>query len=63
MRENGKSPMKKIKAKKDILLRTSMILFVVAYPLTYLGAGSGSAPFMIAAAVVTGLGSLLAAVL
>jgi hypothetical protein len=55
--------MKKIKAKKDILLRTSCALFILAYPLTYWAAGSESTPFMIAALLVTGLGSLFAAIL
>jgi hypothetical protein len=58
-----KSLLKKIKSKKDILLKTSMILFVLAYPLTYWAAGSESAPFMLAALIVTGLGSLIAAML
>jgi hypothetical protein len=63
MNENKPSFMKRIKAKKNMLLGASMLLFALAYPLTYLSAESGFAPFMAAAAFVTALGSLLASVL
>jgi hypothetical protein len=63
MNKNKTSFMKKIKAKKNTLLTASMLLFALAYPLTYLSAESGAAPFMAAAVFVTALGSLLAAVL
>ncbi|MDR0570765.1 MAG: hypothetical protein LBG71_06070 [Clostridiales Family XIII bacterium] len=63
MADEKKTLMKKMKAKKDVLLRAAMLLFVLAYPLTYFGAGSGQTPVMAAALAVTGLGSLVAALL
>jgi hypothetical protein len=61
--EEKKSLLKRIRAKKDIILRVSMVLFVLAYPLSYFGAASNSTPFMGLALFVTGLGSVLAAML
>jgi hypothetical protein len=63
MSENKKSLTKRIKKRKNSLLGASMLLFAAAYPLTYLSAESGCAPVMLAALTVTGLGSLLAAIL
>ncbi|MDR1778731.1 MAG: hypothetical protein LBR14_03120 [Clostridiales Family XIII bacterium] len=53
----------KIKAKKNFLLGVCMILFVIAYPLTYLCAGGTSAPLMYVALAETAAGCLLASIL
>ncbi|MBK5261819.1 MAG: hypothetical protein JJE17_04490 [Peptostreptococcaceae bacterium] len=60
---DNKSLLKKIRLKKDIILRVSMIFFIVAYPLTYIGAKSGFMPLMALAIGVVAIGSLLAAFL
>ncbi len=53
----------KIKAKKDVLLKTSLLLFVVCYPLSHMAAGSGNGLFMGVAVGLCTLGCALASVL
>jgi hypothetical protein len=53
----------KLKAKKNLILGIAMIIFAVAYPVSYICAGTGALPLIIIALVLIGAGCILASVI